>query len=122
MKEVRLDRDSVHAADDFESHSELLRVPSYANMRTLLQRVSDTGYLASIYGGKATWVAVADGKPVAIVAQQWRKPEFIEPGSHKLPSEVHFRYRAQTDPWRVLREFNPARASFVRQLLKLLTG
>jgi hypothetical protein len=34
------------------------------------------GYLARIAGGKATWI-VETGKPVAVVAQQWKSPKFL---------------------------------------------
>jgi hypothetical protein len=75
----------------------------------LVEFVAGSGYLASIAGGKATWVAIADGIPVAVVAQQWNRPQMLEPIATAVPAAVHFIYRAQEDPGRVLTEVNVKR-------------
>lgn len=122
MKEVRIDRDSVCAADDVDPHAEVIRVSADETFEALLRRISSSGYLASIAGGQATWVAEADGKPVAVIAQQWRKPEFLQSGSQTISQVLHFRYRAQADPWKVLREHSFGQTSLGRRLFRRIAG
>lgn len=122
MKEVRLDRDSVCAADDVDPHAQLIEVADQETFEALVLRISNSGYLARIAGGKATWLAEADGKPVAIVAQQWRKPEFLQSQPQAIPQVLHFRYRAQADPWKILRDHAFGQASLGRRLFKRIAG
>lgn len=105
MNSVRITRDSVCAGDDLDPpHERSLHLDAGEGVRELVEFVAGSGYLASIAGGKATWVAVADGTPVAVVAQQWTGPRMLEPIAIKVPAEVHFIYRAQDDPGRVFNE------------------
>ncbi|MEO7755566.1 MAG: hypothetical protein ABIS07_03225 [Dokdonella sp.] len=78
-------------------------------MEGAIERIVESGYLASISGGKATWSAVS-GFPIAVVAQQWTKPrpvgwQPVETSSVQRKAEVihlHFNYHAQLDPETVL--------------------
>ena len=102
---IHLTRDSVAASDDLTSFRFI--VPDSTTLPEVLQLVIAQGYLASIAGGKATWVAQLHQTPVAVLAQQWQQPVLL---SNQLPPlragteviQLHFRYYTQQNPEEVL--------------------
>jgi hypothetical protein len=74
-------------------------------MPELIRLATNACGLPSISGDKATWIVKAggrDGKPIAVVAQQWGEPRLLAPGTttaqsifgeHKLT--LFFRYWCQ---------------------------
>jgi hypothetical protein len=93
---INLTRDSVAMGDDVGApHAYVLSVPVDCMLAQALQYILNRPYLASIAGGKATWVALLQQKPVAVLAQQWPQPVLLGP-DFLLPSgvevQLHFRY------------------------------
>jgi len=67
--QVFLTRDSVAAGDDVDApHDMTITVPDGSSIEAIVATVAKSGYLASIRGGKATWVATSK-IPLAVVAQ-----------------------------------------------------
>lgn len=96
-----LTRDSVCAGDDGDApHERLWPVAPGARWAEVLQAIAQSGYLASIMGGQATWVA-SHGAPLAVLAQQWPAPRML-PGQEEArvasAARLHFSYRLQLDP------------------------
>jgi hypothetical protein len=103
-------RDSVAAADDVDAPHQLqIAGPPVDHVGAAIEKVLATGYLPQMQGGRATW-SVVSNKPIAVVAQQWAKPQLIH--SHESSYEgldvrdgklrLHFNYHAQLDPEIVL--------------------
>ena len=99
------DRDSVCAGDDTESHRAAFDLPA-ATVRELVAAAMRACPLASIAGGRATWL-VDVGTParcVAVIAQEWVAPRLLVadvPAAALFGDGarlVHFRYHAQRDP------------------------
>jgi hypothetical protein len=110
---LHLSRDSVAAGDDVESHDETVEVDERRNLATFIQLTVRDGYLPTVLGGMASWVAMAgrSGKPLAIVAAQWKVPQLVvdfgtEVGS--IGDSLHFRYVSQRDPQDVFDEMRAA--------------
>ncbi|OUJ73173.1 hypothetical protein [Hymenobacter crusticola] len=102
---IHLTRDSVAASDDLTSSRFI--VPDSTTLPEVLQLVVAQSYLASIAGGKATWVAELQGKPIVVLAQQWQRPVFLSSELSALPVkkkalQLHFRYYTQQNPEEVL--------------------
>ncbi|GAA2796355.1 hypothetical protein RMN57_35520 [Kitasatospora sp. CM 4170] len=105
---VELTRDSVAMGDDvWAPHAEAREVPDDASVKDVLDAVRGGGYLASIAGGRATWIAeTADGTALAVVAQQWPTARLLAAGEGPIAGladgegvvRLHFVYRVQTDP------------------------
>ncbi len=105
---VGIDRDSVHAGDDIDSHAVALSVPSSTTIGEFLRLVGDTGFLPSIAGGEATWlVEQVDSRPayVAVLAQQWQEPKLTLATATTIAElapagvpRLYFRYWCQADP------------------------
>lgn len=94
--------DDVYAPHDYR-----FIVPPSTTLLEILQLVIAQSYLAFIAGGKATWVAQIQQKPVAVLAQQWQQPVLI--AEKLLPVldssdmlQLHFRYYTQQNPEEVL--------------------
>ncbi|MDD1139177.1 hypothetical protein M5G22_16605 [Pseudomonas sp. TNT2022 ID233] len=103
--EVAIDRDSVHAGDDLESHAMSITLDQTAKMRTLIEVIQDMDYLPRISGGKATWVVYSSGKPIGVLAQQWLEPKLTVPPESivdlyfgNVEPHLLFRYWCQADP------------------------
>ena len=98
-------RDSVAAADDYESHDTEIALPDGASVEDAVSWIATTRYLPSIGGGAATW-SIVSGRPIAIVAQQWSKPRMLSPIPYELEDlnfrddtlRIHANYHAQQDP------------------------
>lgn len=104
---VHVDRDSVHAGDDLESHAAKVEVDSESDIGCLLKDLKFS-YLPDVAGGAATWIVSCSGNgsgPVGVLAQQWQEPRLRVPtetsvaqvlGSGRL--SVTFEYWCQKDP------------------------
>jgi len=115
--QVFLTRDSVAAGDDADApHARTTTVPDGTSIEAIVAIIAKSGYLASIRGGKATWV-VTSKIPLAVVAQEWEKPKMLldKPRLddvvrfNKLDTvdnglRLHFRYFVQRDPQIVYEE------------------
>ncbi len=106
---LSIERDSVCAGDDCDApHHVSIQVHRKSTLAQVLEIIRNTGYLARITGGCATWIVESD-RPLAVVAEQWTTPRFLivpdtliatcqtNEGSHRL----FFRYWCQVDPDRV---------------------
>lgn len=105
MVVVSIDRDSVHAGDDVESHATSITLDPSATLRTLIEVIQDMDYLPRISGGKATWVVYSSGKPLGVFAQQWPEPKLTVPPESivdqhfgNIEPRLLFRYWCQADP------------------------
>ncbi|WP_324671877.1 hypothetical protein [Hymenobacter sp. GOD-10R] len=108
---ILLTRDPVASSDDLLEHRFI--VPSNITLADILQIVLAQRYLATIAGGKATWVAHLQEKPIAVLAQQWQQPVLL---SDQLPLldntdliRLHLRYYNQQDPEEVLSRLRSSR-------------
>ena len=99
-------RDSVCLADDCDApHELILSLPSDASLDYVADQILRRSYLASIAGGRATWILEAQ-RPLAVFAQQWSQPRFLLSPDVRLASIVdlaatphlRFRYWCQVDP------------------------
>lgn len=104
---IRLERDSVCMGDDCTApNAASLEMADTASLPELIDQVRKMYYLASIYGGKATWVLYQEQKPLAVVAQQWEEAKYlIDPGTRLFElfpgaayGDLRFAYRTQQDP------------------------
>jgi hypothetical protein len=98
-------RDSVCAGDDADApHPLAMTVPAEPSLEAIIVELLRTGYLPSISGGCATWVACS-GVPIAVIAQQWGSPKMLLlTGEDELRLDrndgdprIHFSYFAQRD-------------------------
>jgi hypothetical protein len=102
-------RDSVAMGDDVDApHERQFSFSDSTSVEQAIDRIVNSGYLASVQGG-ATW-SVVSSFPISVVAQAWgqsrpvsqQPQEFtwlkVEDGFIKL----HFNYHAQIDPEIVL--------------------
>ncbi len=107
--EILLERDSVCAGDDCDApHRHTLAVKESATLEDVVNRIVKINYLAKISGDEATWVVVGD-KPIAVIAQQWRKPRFLvdeyRPFREYIHEKIHVRYLAQKSPEDVFNQY-----------------
>ncbi len=101
---VRINRDSVCAGDDVDSHDRTLELVAVETFDALVARVVAEYALPKIEGGRATW-CLASRWPIAIVAQEWLAPRVL-PQIRSVADcaaadgalELHFTYLAQIDP------------------------
>ena len=102
---VSVDRDSVAAGDDTDSHAATADVSVSCNVTELVDAALRACRLASISGGNATWLVDAGGTCIGVIAQQWSRPKFIV-AEHTRVTDVftgkdkaiYFRYWCQADP------------------------
>jgi hypothetical protein len=104
---IRITRDSVCAGDDVDpdANSRKLVVRGELTIEQLVTEVVNAADLPRIEGGRATW-CISSNVPLAVVAQQWARPElvnFIQPKIAEVDVSnadiwVHISYFAQEDP------------------------
>jgi hypothetical protein len=105
---VTVDRDSVCAGDDCEPHAASFEIAGSSTIMELLQQAHRACPLASIAGGRATWLIDTAGygkRCVGVVAQQWDAPRLTIPETTTVealfgsdPPTLFFRYWCQADP------------------------
>lgn len=108
LRRVTADRDSVAAGDDVSPHQATFEIDSRATIADLLAEARRACPLASIIGGRATWLVDTMGRGrgcVGVVAQQWAAPRLLIPERTAIAAlygdaevTVYFRYRGQADP------------------------
>ncbi len=96
-------------ADDMDwPHEALLDIDDWT-VASIATAVIGGPYLAGISGGLATWILRSDnedGKPIAVIAQQWEEPAFLLPDDSSFLDMVcdpqspraYVQYCAQVDP------------------------
>ena len=103
-------RESVAAGDDVDAPHELeVKVEQNEPIDRTVEKILANRYLASIQGGKATWILMGR-KPIAVLAQQWSKPHFlVEPTTcteELIAStgdrQFEFLYWCQVEPHKVV--------------------
>ena len=105
-------RDSVCAGDDCDAPHELVLTAGTDSLRGVTDRLIEARYLASIAGGRATWIMQAGdqaGRPLAVLAQQWLEPRFLVAPDAKVftylqsdaKPDLLLRYWCQVDPTKV---------------------
>jgi hypothetical protein len=107
--EIVIWRDSVAAGDDVDAPHELkLTLPAHESLDSLVTRVIQSSSLASIAGGKATWILKSGERALAVVAQQWPAASFLVSAEVSARSylsggecDLEFVYWCQVDPDRV---------------------
>lgn len=110
---ARFERRSVAMGDDaWAPHTWTFQIDTLTMLGELAQIAVDGHYLASISGGKASWVLknARSGRPLAVVAQQWSIPRWlVDPAAYVIrigdvyvadreEARLYFEYRTQADP------------------------
>jgi hypothetical protein len=105
---VDVDRDSVCAGDDSISHQSKISIAASASVLELLVAAQRVCPLASIIGGRATWlikVGRPGGKRIGVIAQQWAQPKLVLAEDTPLAqlfrgtaASLKFQYWCQADP------------------------
>lgn len=102
VSRLQLTRDSVCAGDDCDApHRRTMTFDPPVQLLAAIGSAVGSKYLASIAGGKASWVALLDSEAIAVVAQQWDEPKFLPNVDYGIPRadvNVHFCYHAQRNP------------------------
>ena len=93
MLVIQIDRDSVHAGDDLESHRTSIRLDPAVTLGALFEAIQAMGYLPGLSGGKATWIICWSGKNIGVLAQQWPAPKLTVP-----PESTVDQYFGNTEP------------------------
>jgi len=106
--EIKVDRDSVCAGDDCQSHMALLSVSAETALTEVLNLAQNACSLAGIAGGNATWLIDTQGYGkdcVGVVAQQWAEPKLITEQNitageiwNGSKGTLFFRYWCQSNP------------------------
>ncbi|WP_433478411.1 hypothetical protein ACQPZP_16060 [Spirillospora sp. CA-142024] len=102
--------------DDVLPHAQTIELPPETSLARVVAHLLERHFLATIAGGKATWILVAGG-PLAVVAQQWDEPRFLVDPSRPIGSfaaegggvSLMFRYWKQNDPDRVFEDLAAGR-------------
>jgi len=111
-KQLIVWRDSVCEGDHCDGPRELALTVRDESLRSFTARLVDASYLASVAGGRATWIIQTDsraGHPLGVLAQQWSQPRFLVAADSPVidyierdaPPHLYFRYWCQVDPERV---------------------
>jgi hypothetical protein len=105
---VSIDRDSVHAGDDVESHALTLIADADETLAGFIARLRARRYFPGISGGEATWIVESSGhgsRPIGVLAQQWPEPKWLVQRELALKSHfegttpaIRFKYWCQADP------------------------
>lgn len=103
-----VDRDSVCAGDDCESHEAAFLTSAQTTVAEFLRQAMRASPLAGIAGGQATWLIDTAGYGngcIGVMAQQWERPELllsedttVEQLFGERQPTVFFRYWCQSSP------------------------
>jgi hypothetical protein len=117
---LAVDRDSVAAGDDCESHRAEVVVEATCTVTELVAAARRACPLAGIQGGKATWIVDVGGavrEAIAVVAEQWLEPKLLIASTTNAATlftdrepAVFFRYWCQADPDAVFTALRDGRA------------
>lgn len=107
---IRIDRDSVTAGDDLETHVDEREVDQRRPFERFVHDVIRDGYLPAIQGGRSTWVArrARRGEALAVIAIRFGRLDFVrlvigpELDLSDVGQSLYFEYRAQEDAEAVL--------------------
>lgn len=115
-----VDRDSVCAGDDCESHDASFFTSPQNTIAEFLQQALLASPLAGIVGGKATWLIDTAGYGkgcIGVMAEQWASPELLLPENTTVEQffggrqpTVFFRYWCQSSPEAVVRALRAGEA------------
>lgn len=103
--EIYLNRDSVCAADDIDSHEKIIIVDDSMPPDEIIKTIKELNYLPEIWGGYATWT-LSSKIPIAVFAQEWTEPKKISWMPINLKDlnfndnilKFYFSYQAQMPP------------------------
>ena len=103
-----VDRDSVCAGDDCESHEATFAISRQCRVGEFLLEAKRASPLAGIAGGQATWLIDTQGHGkgcIGVMAQQWANPRLLIPEETTVEelfgereATVFFRYWCQSAP------------------------
>jgi len=120
QRRATVDRDSVCAGDDCESHAASFLTSSSVSAIEFLQEALRASPLAGIAGGQATWLidtAGAGQACIGVIAEQWARPRLLideQTSVEKLFGEraatVYFRYLCQASPEAVFEALRAGKA------------
>jgi hypothetical protein len=102
------DRDSVSAGDDCQPHDVSFETHADTTLFDFVAQALRLAPLASIAGGRATWLIDTDGAGrgcIGVIAQEWTAPRFLTDSratvqqhfGEKAPA-LYFRYWCQASP------------------------
>ncbi len=98
---IKIDRDSVCAADDVITHHYQFELEMSASVRAIFEHLSEKSYLPSVAGRAHTWDAITKGQVVAEFLANNNYPE--ESNTLSIPISglindgevhVHFKYNS----------------------------
>lgn len=104
---IRYERSSVCMGDDVMTPNAYeFELDEQMTIYELAKLVIKQNYLASIQGGKATWVMSSNREDICVIAQQWDNPKMMISGNRMVKdfTEIngvrlfHFSYLVQADP------------------------
>jgi len=106
-RDVHVDRDSVAAGDDIDSHARRFTFPCDLAIEEVIERLVESGYLPTVSGG-ATW-SVTSGVPIAVIAQggpskrvSWQPVDATKLQRQDGVIGLYFNYHTQHKPEVVL--------------------
>ncbi len=91
---VVLDRDSVCAGDDCESHAKTVEVYSFVDPGVLARELS-SGFLPSVAGIGHTWTCVLNGVKIAEIAHSGIRA-LVRESPFSEENRAHFVYHSAT--------------------------
>ena len=114
-----VDRDSVCAADDSQSHEAPFTTNPKTTIAEFLRQAIHASPLAGIAGGQATWLIDTEGYGkgcIGVMAQQWSGPRLVLPDDttveqlfgNRQPT-VFFRFWSQSSPEAVFQALRSGR-------------
>lgn len=110
---ISFERRSVAMGDDaWSPHTWTFQIDTLTTLGELAEIAIEGHYLASISGGRASWVLqnARGGRQLAVVAQQWSAPRWlVDPAAYVIrvrdiyiadreEARLYFEYRVQADP------------------------
>lgn len=114
---ITVDRTSVAAGDDALPHVRSVDVSPETPLAEVVAGLLADHFLATVAGGRATWIVTAGEEWLGVVAQQWDRPRYLVDATRPVSSfaslgsgaTLLFRYRKQHDPEEVLAELAAGR-------------
>jgi hypothetical protein len=105
-RNILINRESVCMGDDCENHELKIKINESTTLRELIINLINMRYLASIAGGKAVWVLKFHTQLLAVIAQEWNKPQYLVNANIKVydllntcdKPELFFEYLMQINP------------------------